>query len=302
MTLNHTLQLLGMSALWGAGFMLTRYAAPLLGPNLLAAARIAFATLALALLMRALKVRWPRRGWRTMAVGGLLGIAGPHLLFAWSALHLPAGYSALLYVTSVPFGALAAWWMKQETMTLPTWTGCALGFVGAALVVELGPLEPSLALTLSALGATVGAAMSGSVTSLIKHAVASIEPLPLTAGLHAAALVVLAPLALFDLREARFEPSAIAAAMALGVLVSALNWWLYARVVRHVPPMAALSTTFMSMGFGVVFAVLLLGEEVGLGHWIGGALITLASALVMGLKPGQWLAAALARMTRKENT
>lgn len=297
MTLNHTLQLMGMSALWGAGFMLTRHAAPLLGPNLLAVARIAFATLALALLMRALGVRWPRHGWRTMAVGGLIGIAGPHLLFAWSALELPAGYSALLYVTSVPFGALAAWWMKQEVMTVGKWVGCVLGFVGAALVVELGPLDPSLALILAAIGATVGAAMSGSVTSLIKHAVASIEPLPLTAGLHATALVVMAPLALFDLQSARFEPGAIASAAALGVLVSALNWWLYARVVRHVPPMAALSTTFMSMGFGVVFAVLLLGEEVGLGHWIGGALMTLASMLVMGWQPGRWLTVALMRKT-----
>jgi drug/metabolite transporter (DMT)-like permease len=291
LTLNHTLQLLGMSALWGAGFMLTRHAAPLLGPNMLAATRIAFATLALALLMRALGARWPRRGWRAMVGGGLLGIAGPHLLFAWSALHLPAGYSALLYVTSVPFGALAAWWMKQEHMTGAKWLGCVLGFVGAALVVELGPLEPSLALVLAALGATVGAAMSGAVTALIKHAVASIDPLTLTAGMHAAALAVLAPLALFDLGAARFEPGAIAAAVVLGVAVSALNWWLYARVVRHVPPMAALSTTFMSMGFGVLFAVLLLGEEVGLGHWVGGALMVLASALVMGAQPGRWLAA-----------
>ena len=291
-----------MSALWGAGFMLTRHAAPLLGPNLLAALRIAFATLALALLMRALGMRWPRQGWRTMAVGGLLGIAGPHLLFAWSALELPAGYSALLYVSSVPFGALAAWWMKQETMTAGKWAGCVLGFAGAALVVELGPLKPSLALVLAALGATLGAAMSGSVTSLIKHAVATIEPLPLTAGLHATALAVLAPLALFDLHSARFEPRAVAAAAALGVLVSALNWWLYARVVRHVPPMAALSTTFMSMGFGVVFAVLLLGEQIGLGHWVGGTLMVLASALVMGLKPGPWLAALFARRARKENT
>jgi drug/metabolite transporter (DMT)-like permease len=290
-TLNHTLQLLGMSALWGAGFMLTRYASPLLGPNMLAAARIAFATLALALLMRALGARWPRRGWRAMVGGGLLGIAGPHLMFAWSALHLPAGYSALLYVTSVPFGALAAWWMKQENMTLAKWMGCVFGFVGAALVVELGPLEPSLALTLAALGATVGAAMSGAVTSLIKHAVASIDPLPLTAGMHAAALVVLAPLALFDLHSARFEPGAIAAVLTLGVAVSALNWWLYARVVRHVPPMAALSTTFMSMGFGVLFAALLLDEKIGLGHWVGGALMVLASVLVMDLRPLRWLAA-----------
>ena len=47
---------------------------------------------------------------------------------------------------------------------------------------------------------------------------------------------------------------------------------------------------------------LLLGEKIGLGHWIGGALMALASALVMGLRPGRRLVAALARNTQKRST
>ena len=44
---RYFLQLVALSALWGSSFMLTRIAAPVLGPNLLAALRMGFAALAL---------------------------------------------------------------------------------------------------------------------------------------------------------------------------------------------------------------------------------------------------------------
>ena len=52
-------QLVALSALWGASFMLIRMASPLLGPNVLAALRIGLATLTQALIMRGLRQPWP---------------------------------------------------------------------------------------------------------------------------------------------------------------------------------------------------------------------------------------------------
>ena len=97
---------------------------------------------------------------------------------------MPAGYAALLYVTSVLFGAFASAWMKEETLTPVKMLGCLAGFVGAALVVQLGPVEPSLTLVVAVLTAILGSALSGASTPLIKRAITRMEPLAITAGMH----------------------------------------------------------------------------------------------------------------------
>ncbi|MDV7403173.1 hypothetical protein RZS08_67735, partial [Arthrospira platensis SPKY1] len=47
---RHFVQLIGLSALWGASFMFLRIASPVLGPWVLAGGRVALAALTLALL------------------------------------------------------------------------------------------------------------------------------------------------------------------------------------------------------------------------------------------------------------
>ncbi len=297
MTFHHFLQLTALSALWGTSFMLTRFAAPVLGPNMLAALRMGFATLALACIMRGLRQRWPLQHWREISLLALLAVAGPHILFSWSALHMPAGYAALLYVTSVLFGAFASAWMKEEVLTGRKIAGCLLGFLGAALVVQLGPVQPSLTLVVAVLTATLGSALSGASTPLIKRAIARMEPLAITAGMHAVSFIVLLPGALIDWPQSRFTAGAFGAVAVMGIATSALAWWMYARIMRHVSPVAALSSTFMITGFGVLWAVVFLDEQVGVGHYLGGALILLACTLVTGVHPFRRTATVAQRVT-----
>ncbi len=281
-------QLVALSALWGASFMLTRMAAPALGPNLAAALRMVLATLMLSLIMYKLKTPWPLRHWRELFLLGLLAVAGPHLLYARSSLDLPAGYGALLTVTSVLFGAFASAWLKEESLSLPKMLGCTLGFAGAALVVRLGPVEPSHTLVVAALTCMAGAAISGISTPYLKKSIARMEPLQITAGMHAAAVVLMLPGALYDLPQAHFSLRAMSAVMVMGFVTSGLAYWMYMRIMRHVPPMAALSSTFLSTGFGVLWAVLLLDEPTSAAMASGGGLILLACMLVMGLNPLRW--------------
>ena len=282
---RYFLQLVALSALWGSSFMLTRFAAPFLGPSMLAALRMGFATVALACIMRGLRQRWPTEHWRELAVLGLLAVAGPHLLFSWAALNMPAGYAAMLYVTSVLFGAIASAWLKEEVLTGRKLLGCLIGFLGVAMVVRLGPVQVTPALVVAALTATLGSAMSGASTPLIKRAITRMEPLAITAGMHALAFLMLLPGAMFDLPQARFTVGALGAVALMGTATSGIAWWMYARLMRHVSPMAALSSTFMITGFGVLWAVVFLNETVGPGLYAGGALILLACTLVTGFNP-----------------
>lgn len=278
-------QLAGLSALWGASFMLIRIASPVLGPNVLAALRIGLATLTLAVLMRAIRHRWPMAHWRELALLGVLSVASPFLLFAWAALKLPAGYSALLNTTAVMFGIVSAAWLKEDTLTLRKVMGCIFGFAGVAFIVGLGPVDPSPQVILAALACTLGSACYGIATPLMKRALTRMQPLEIAAGIHALALLMLLPGAAWSWPQAHFTPGALAAVALMGVVTSGLAYWLHIRILVHVSPVAAMSPIFMIPIFGVTWGHLFLGEELGTGIWIGGALALIASALITGFSP-----------------
>ncbi len=290
MKTKHFAQLVALSALWGASFMLIRMASPVLGPNVLAALRIGAATVTLAVLMRAMRHTWPTGHWKELALIGLLSVALPFLLFAWAALQLPAGYSALLNSTAVLFGIFASAWLKEDTLTARKLIGCAFGFSGVALIVGLGPVEPSVKVALAALGCVTASACYGISTPLMKRALTRMQPLQIAAGLHATALLMLLPGAAWSWPAAQFTPMALLAVAIMGVVTSGIAYWMHIRILAHVSPVAAMSPTFMIPVFGVAWGHVFLGEQLSTGIFAGGALVLLASALVTGFNPWQkWL-------------
>lgn len=287
---RHFAQLVALSALWGASFMLIRLASPVLGPNVLAALRIGMATITLAALMRALRQPWPRGHWRELALIGLLSVALPFLLFAWAALQIPAGYSALLNSTAVLFGIFASTWMGEDTLNARKLMGCALGLCGVALIVGLGPVEPSWRVALAALACVTASACYGISTPLMKRALSRMEPLQITAGLHAASFLMLLPGALWSWPQAHFTPTALVAVAIMGVVTSGIAYWMHIRILAHVTPVAAMSPTFLIPVFGVTWGHVFLGEQLSTTIFLGGAMVLMASALVTGynpLRPGQ---------------
>ncbi len=285
MKTRHFAQLVGLSALWGASFLFLRVASPLLGPTVMAASRVLLATLTLAALMGLLREPWSWRHWRELFRLGALALAAPFLLYAWAALRLPAGYSALLNTTVVLFGTLASAWYGQDTLSARKLVGCAIGFVGVALILQLGPVEPTAGNLLAALACIAAAACYGVSTPLMKKATEHMQPLAIATGISAAAFVMLLPAGLWGLPQANFTPTAMVAVLVMGVLTSGLAYWLNLRIIRHVSPVAATSPAFLIPVFGVAWGHIFLGEALSLGIFAGGALVLLATALVTGFNP-----------------
>jgi drug/metabolite transporter (DMT)-like permease len=282
---KHFAQLVGLSALWGASFLFIRIAAPVLGPQVMAGGRVALATLTLGLIMLLLRHKWPWAHWRELAVLGLLAIAAPFLLYAWAALRLPAGYSALLNTTAVLFGTLASSWFKEDKLTARKLVGCVIGFVGVGLIVRLGPVRPDAATLSAALACVCAAACYGISTPLMKRATTRMQPLAVATGISATALVMVLPGALWTLPEARFTAPALTALFMMGVFTSGLAYWGHLRIVRHISPVAAISPAFLIPVFGVTWGHVFLDEALSPGIFAGAALVLLATALVTGFNP-----------------
>jgi drug/metabolite transporter (DMT)-like permease len=283
-------QILGLSALWGASFQFIRIASPAMGPWVVAGCRAALASITLIVIMRALRERWPWQHWRELLLLGALCVAAPFMLFAWAGLHLPSGYSALLNTTAVLFGTLSSAWMKEDTLTRRKLLGCVLGLVGVGLIVRLGPVRPDATTLMAALACVLGAACFGFATPLMKRATTRMSPLAIAAGIHLAAMLLLAPSTLWGLPQATFTPVAVGSVVLMGVVTSGLAYWMYLRIVRHVTPVASMSPIFLIPVFGVTWGHLFLGEALSPGIFVGGALVLVASALVTGFNPlRRWL-------------
>lgn len=283
---RYFIQLIALSALWGASFLFLRIASPLLGPQVLATGRVLLACVTLALIMRYLGQAWPARAhWRELALLGLTTVALPFWLYSWAALKLPAGYSALLNATAVLFGTLAAAAVGEQRLSASKLLGCLLGFVGVGLIVKLGPVEPTPSTIAAALACVAAAACYGISSPFIKRSTQRMEPLTLTCGLHVAALLVMLPGGLWTLPEARWSTGALASMALLGIVTSGLGYWLHLRAMRHMSSVAAMSSAFMIPVFGVTWGYLFLGEPLSGGIFAGGFLVLLAMALVTGFNP-----------------
>jgi drug/metabolite transporter (DMT)-like permease len=285
MKTKYVLQLIALSALWGASFLFIRVASPVLGPNVLALVRVTLASLTLALIMRSLRQPWPLQHWRELARIGALSVAAPFVLFSWSALALPAGYSALLNSLAVIFGVVASVWLKEDTLTVPKVLGCALGFAGVALIVGLGPVDPSPQVFLAVLGCIAASACYGLSAPLTKRAVRHLSPLPIAASIHLLAWPMLLPGAAWSLPQAHFSWPAALAVGVMGVVTSGLAYWAHLRIMRHVSPVAAMSPIFLVPVFGVLWGHWILGEALAPSMVAGGALVLLACALITGFNP-----------------
>ena len=282
---RHFFQLIGLSALWGASFLFIRISSPVFGPLVLAGLRVGLATLTLLFLMKGLKQGWPWAYWRELFLLGALSVAVPFLFYAWAALRLPAGYSALLNTTAVVFGTLSSSWMKEDTLTTQKLVGCLLGFAGVALILQLGPVTLNNATIAAALASLTASACYGISTPLMKRATKRMQPLAIAAGIHAAALLLILPGAVWALPQAQFTWTAMGAVAVMGVVTSGLAYWAHLRIIRHVSPVAAMSPVFLVPVFGVTWGHLLLGEELSSGIFLGGALVLMACALVTGFNP-----------------
>ncbi len=286
MQARHFLQLLLLSAVWGASFPLIRIAAPAFGPLPMACLRCALAAVVLTVLMRATRQAWPARvHWRALTLLSVLTVVAPFVLFNMAGLVLPAGYSAVLNATAPLFGVLAGALFAQERLTGPKLLGCAIGLGGVALLVRLGPVVPDLPVLLAVLACITASASYGFGAILMKRATMAHQPLPASAAVHVAATLVLLLPAAATAPGVQWRPDALIALGVLGTFTSGFMYWISMRLMREIPASAATSSAFMIPMFGVSWGALFLGEPFTLGMLPGVALVLVACALVTGFNP-----------------
>lgn len=288
MRTNDYFLMAGLAAIWGGSFLFMRIASPVLGPVLTTDLRVIIAGVVLLGWMRVTRASGQWHFWKHYLVAGVIMSAFPYLCFAYAALHIPAGYSAILNSSSPLFGAIFGVIWLGETMTARKLSGLALGMVGVALISLRGHHAAGDNVLIAVIACLVASASYAITGIYIKKFIHGASPVAISTGSQLmAGLVLLGPALLAPVPGEITVPAA-GAVTALAVFCTAVALIGYFKLFVRVGPTNAITVTFAIPPFGMLWGWIFLGEAITLKMLAGCVLIIAGTLMATGFKwPGR---------------
>jgi drug/metabolite transporter (DMT)-like permease len=222
-----------------------------------------------------------REHWRDHLAVALVNNVLPFFCFAWAAATLPASYLAVINGLVPLWAALIAVPVLKEAFGLRRVAGFALGILGVALIVNLGPVALDARTIAATLVGVLGAALWGWAGIVIKQRSGRVPPMSLAAGSIAFAALVMLPLWPRMPPPAAWTFEAGLALIALGALCSGVAYLPFFTLIRDIGPSRTLTVGLAIPVLGTLWGWLFLGERVTPAMLAGIALVMAALALVL---------------------
>lgn len=278
-------RLLLLSALWGGSFLFIRVAVPVLGPIMLVEARVLIAGLTLLGYAWATRQQLAlREHWRQYLIIGVLNSAIPFVLISTAELHLSASLAAILNATSPLFGALIAAVWINDALTAKKLLGITLGIAGVVILTGLSRLTFSEVVLFSIGASLLASAFYGLASVYTKAKVKGAPALGMAVGSQLSASLLLVPLVPLALPSVVPSATVVLSMLLLALLSTALAYMLYFRLIVDIGPIKALTVTFLTPIFGILWGTLFLGERIAWSTLLGCGIILIGTALVTGMQ------------------
>jgi drug/metabolite transporter (DMT)-like permease len=284
---RHLTMLVALAAIWGAAFMFIEIGLRGLDPGALILVRIGSATVALLLAAAGARraratLREVRELWFPLAVAGLVGTALPFYLIAWGQQTIDSGTSAILNASAPIWTALlAAAVVRSQRVTGVRLLGLLLGFAGVAVLVG-GGREAGHGDLGGSLAVVAAAALYAVAALYVGRRFAGRSAFVVSVGTLAWATVFSLPLGAGGVVGAGVEWEAWGAALALGVVATAVAYLLYYALIEGAGASRAILVTYLVPGTAVLWGVALLGEPLTAAKVGGLALVLGGVALGTG--------------------
>ena len=199
--------------------------------------------------------------WRLAGIG-MINSAIPFVLFAWGAERAPAGIGAITNALTVLFTALMAFVLYREPIGRPRMIGLLTGFLG--VIVLAADKTGGVGVWPAALAGTLAALFYGVGVNLIRHYLAGVPASAVAAATLLSASVFVAPFALLSWPSHPIPLHSWVSALALGVICTGTAFVLYYRLINRIGGPRASTVTYLIPLFGVVWAWIVLGEQLTL--------------------------------------
>jgi drug/metabolite transporter (DMT)-like permease len=292
MKLRDTLELLLLSAVWGASFLFISLAVESFPPTWVALIRITFGSAFLwTVLLAKHRTLPPRRliGWLLLVA--LFNNAIPFVFFALGERTVPSSIAALINATTPIWALLLSLsFMKQksEGRTIP---GVLLGFFGVILVVyshgaDAAAVGSVHSYALGVLFIALASAGYAVATVLAKAKLAGLDPIGhATTQLSLAGLMIL-PVALLGPHPVHIQTSSILASITLGVVGSGVAYLLYYSLLDRISSTRVVSVTYLLPIWGLFWGSIA-HEHIAAPAYIGVVIVILGLYLLNRKTPAK---------------
>jgi probable blue pigment (indigoidine) exporter len=280
------LALILAAASWGLGTVVAKRAVAEITPLTLLAIQLTTSLLVLAILMR----------WRGLAfrdpsaspVLGRLGVLNPGIAYAFSLLglvHISASLSVLLWAMEPLLILLLAAWLLRERVGAVVVLLSFVAVAGMTLVIY----QPDSTGTALGVALTLAGVVCCAVYTIITRrwisTADSTAQVVVAQQAHALAfaLVVVAALMLVGgiTLPVNVSLAGWASAAVSGLLYYGLAYWFYLSGLREMRASIAAATFYLIPVFGVAGGLLLLGERLSSGQWLGVAIVAGAVVAIL---------------------
>ena len=270
----------GTVVLWASAFPAISVAVPRLGPVGLSVARLAVASVALAVAAPFLGVRRPRsRDLPLIAACGLAGMTAYQLLLNTGERVVPAGTASLLVATAPVYASLLAAGFLGERLGRRWWAGSGIALAGTAVIA----VSHGLGFGAAALIVLAAAVVQGIFHTAQKPLLARYTGFEVTVYAMWAGTLFILPWAGSLLRALPHAGGpALASAAFLGVAPSALGFVLWAYALSRMDVGRATLSLYLVPAAAIVISLAWLAQIPGPVELAGGAValcgVTLASS------------------------
>lgn len=266
-----------VALVWGMGFVFAKAAMAHFPPILLTAIRFMVTALAMVWF-----VRPPIAHLRALLVISFIGSAVQYSLTFTGLKGLDASVTALVVQLEVPFLVLIGALFLGERPGWRKWVGIALAFVGIWQISG----EPRIAEAWGSVVMVIAGAFFWAVGQAMIRRLPAIDGLTVTAWIA----VLAAPQLLIS--SLLFEsghwqaiqtagPIVWAAALYLGLIMTALGYGLWYTLIRRNPVSQVAPFLLLLPVFAVLGGVVFLGESLGARTLLGGALVIAGLGLIL---------------------
>ncbi|MDA7981226.1 MAG: DMT family transporter [Alphaproteobacteria bacterium] len=279
--------LIALSLLWGGSFFFVEVIVDDWPTFTLVTLRVGLAAAALWIYIfaRRVPVSFGREVWAAFFVMGLINNVVPFSLIAWGQIAIASGLASILNATTPLFTVLVAgFFLRDEAASARKVAGVGVGFLG--VVVMVGPSAlGGMSVDLAAQAAVLAAAFSYALAGVFgrRFRALGVSPVVVSAGQLGASTLILLPFALwFEGPDIRASFDAWIALGALGLFSTALAYVIYFRLLASAGAVNVLLVTFLVPVSAILLGALILGERLGLGHFLGMFLIGFGLSLIDG--------------------
>jgi drug/metabolite transporter (DMT)-like permease len=273
-----------MCVIWGVPYLLIKVAVRELSPPALVFGRTAIGALVLLpIALRRGDLRGLRQRWRPLVAYTVVELAVPWIALSNAEKRLPSSLTGLL-VAAVPLvGFALAWWLGHgRDLGARNAVGLVLGLVGVAALVGFDGANADLGAV-----ALVGIVVVGYATGpvILARSLNDVSGLGVVVASLALCAVVYAPLAAIDRPAWPLGGRVAASVITLGLLCTAIAFVLFFELIQEVGPVKATIITYVNPAVALLLGVVFLHESLGVGSFVGFALILTGSVLATARAP-----------------